>query len=180
MCRALRLANTFDEIARPFLSDMGFELVNDPGQFVGRYLATRAVYKSRNGFFLSVGFEPLDGSFAVIVCGRSWNYTSEFPEPHRFERFSNAYFTLAKRFGFELPRSYKLRVEDEANSDLLRILRDLETTLPTILECVTLGDLIAVERENGGCQWHEKQGWHKSTSIKFEGISPFVQRTKSR
>lgn len=71
MGRAIRLANTFDEIARPFLSDLGFELVNDPGHFVGRYLATRAVYKSCNGFFLSVGFEPLDGSFAVIVCGRN-------------------------------------------------------------------------------------------------------------
>jgi len=178
MDRPIRLANVFHEMAWPFLSSLGFELQNDPNQFGGAYLATRAVYKSQNGFFLIVGFEPLDGSDAGLMCGRSWNYTSDIPELRRFERFSNKYPVLAKRFGLEVPGRYKLDVDDVENTDMQGILDDLKATLPTILERVTLEDLISVEKEEHGSQWHQEreQGEYKLTSIKFMGITPFEEK----
>ena len=176
MNRPIRLANTFHEMARPFLSHLGFQLQNDPNQF-GPYMATKAVYKSQNGFFLTVGFDPLDGSDAGMLCGRSWNYTSDIPELRQFERISNRYDVLAARFGLEVPECYKLDVDDEESTDMQLILNDLKATLPTILERVTLEDLIAVEQEEHGCQWHQEreQDYYKSTSIRFAGITPFEQ-----
>lgn len=177
MSRPIRLARTFHEMAWPFLAGLGFELQNNPDHFVGRYLATNALYKSQNGFFLIVGFDPLDGSGAGMSCGRSWNYTSDIPELRQFERLSSEYHVLASRFGFEVPRNYELRVEDEANTDIQAILNDLKATLPTILRRVTLDDLIAVEQEKYGSQWHHElsQDQHKPTSIKFAGITPFEE-----
>ena len=177
MSRPIRLARTFHEMAWPFLSGLGFELQNDPDQFVGRYLATNALYKSQKGFFLIVGFDPLDGSGAGMSCGRSWNYTSKIPELRQFERLSNRYHVLARRFGFEVAKSYELRVDDEANTDIQAILNDLEATLPTILRRTTQEDLIAVEKEKHGSQWHHEmsQDHYRSTSIKFAGITPFEE-----
>ena len=163
-------------MAWPFLSGLGFELQNDPNQ-LGPYLATKVVYKSQRGFFLVVGFAPVDGSDAGIICGRSWNYTSDIPELRQFERFSTTYDVLAARFGFEVPSRYRLDVDDTANTDMQAILNDLELTLPAILERITLEDLIAVEQQRYGSQWrHERdQEQYKSTSIKFAGISPFQE-----
>ncbi len=178
MSRPIRLASTFHEMALSFLSSLGFELQNDPDQFGTPYLATKAVYKSQNGFFLAVGFDPLDGSYAAMSCGRSWNYTSEIPELRRFEHLSNEYHVLASRFGFEVTRSFELQVNDEANTDIQAILDDLKATLPTILRRVTLEDLIAVEQEKYGSQWNHEhyQDEYMSTSIKFEGITPFEEK----
>ena len=190
MNRPIRLANTFHEIARPFRSGLGFELQNEPNQFGGAYLATRAVYKSRDGFFLAVGFEPLDGSDAGLMCGRSWNYTSDIPELRRFERLSNKYHVLAKRFGFDLPERYKLDVDDAANSDIQAILDDLKATLPDILSRVTLEDLVAIEQEKDGSQWHQEResrqrtlksiGSLCATSLSSKNRSTTIQRLLRR
>ena len=178
MDRRIRLASTFHEMAWPFLSSLSFELQNDPNQLGGAYLATKAVYKSQRGFFLAVGFEPLDGSDAGLMCGRSWNYTSDIPELRRFERLSNKYHVLAKQFGFEMPERYELDVDDVDNIDMQAMLNDLKATLPTILERVTLEDLIAVEQEECGSQWHQEreQGQYESSSIRLAGITPFEEK----
>lgn len=177
MNRPIRLASTFHDMAWPFLSSLGFELENDPSEFGNPYLGSRAIYKTQNGFFLAVGFNPLDGSDAGVMCGRSWNYTSDIPRLQQFEHLSNDYSVLANRFGFEVPKSYELRVEDESNTDIQAILNDLKATLPTVLRRVTLDDLIAVEREKNGSQRHHElsEDQHKRTSVKFAGITPFEE-----
>ena len=173
MSRSPKLAGLFHEIAWPFLSSLGFELQNDPNQNQSPYLGTRAVYKSQSGFFLSVGFEPLDGGFAGIMCGRSWNYTSTLPKLARFERLSHHYHVLADRFGYDVPQSFKLQIDDKEDSDLRAILDVLQATLPGILEHVTLADLIAIEHQEHGRHWMRDQGEDRSSCITFEGITPF-------
>ncbi len=173
MSRSPKLAGVFHEIAWPFLSSLGFQLQNDPNQNQSPYLGTRALYKSQSGFFLSVGFEPLDGGFAGIMCGRSWNYTSTLPKLARFERLSHHYRVLADRFGYDVPQSFKLQSDDEEDSDLHSILDILAMTLPGILEHVTLEDLVAIEKQEYGRQWMRAQGEDSSSSITFEGITPF-------
>ena len=175
MNRPIRLANTFSELAWPFLSDLEFRLDNDPNQ-VGQYMATRADYRLENGFFLSVGFNPLDGGTAGIMCGRAWNYRSKIPALREFRRFSHHYDVLAAKFGFELPRAYPLDVNDEENADLLSILDDLQNSLPGILARLTLTDLIAIEREEHGAQWFHEQSRrdHFAAGIRFAGITPFT------
>lgn len=180
MNRPIRLANTFHEMAGPFLADLGFRLENDPSQ-LEQYMATRAVYRTGNGFFLAVGFNPVDGGNAGMICGRSWNYTSDIPELRKFERLSNRYHVLAARFGLDVPEFYKLDVDDEDNNDIQLILDDLTATLSTILERVTLADLIAVEQEKLGSQWHQEreQDHYKSSSIRFAGITPFEEKQRA-
>jgi hypothetical protein len=179
MSRPIHLASTFHDMARPFLSGLGLELESDPNEIRNPYQATGATYKSRNGFFLAVGFNPLDGCSARMMCGRRWNYTSDIPGLEQFERWSNDYFVLARRFGFDLPNGYQLDVDDVANTDLRKILDDLEQTLPTILERVTVDDLIAIEREKFGCEWREERDSYQSASVRFEDITPFEARPSS-
>ena len=170
MNRPIRLANSFHELAWPFLSGLGFRLDNDPNQ-LGQYSASRADYRTESGFFLAVGFNPLDGSSAGIMCGRAWNYTSNNPRLREFRRLSHEYAVLAARFGFELPRFYPLDVSDEDNADLLRILDDLKASLPVVLERLTLRDLIAIEEEEYGSSWqHQRSG----LGTDFAGITPFT------
>ena len=177
MNRSITLASTFHDMAWPFLSGLGLELEDDPTEFRNPYRATGATYKSRNGFFLAVGFNPLDGCSARMMCGRRWYYRTDIPGLEQFYRWSNDYFVLAKRLGFELPKGYELDVTDVANTDLHEILNDLEATLPTILRRVTLDDLIAVEQEKYGSQWHHElsDGQQKRSNIKFAGITPFTE-----
>lgn len=177
MTRPIQLACTFHRMAEPFLSGLGFVLQNDPNE-LEQYCSTKAVYKTQEGFFLWVGFDPLDGRSAGLMCGRSWNYSSSVPGLLRFQYLSNRYWLLARRFGLELSKHYDLDVEDAQHGDLRSILDELESTLPEILNETRLDDLIAIEQENGGAKWWKEQGEYGAT-VRFEGITPFVPRRRS-
>lgn len=169
------LANYFDEKARPFLSEQGFALVNDPKVVIGPYQCSLAEYKSTAGLFLSVGFDPLDGRSAGILCGRKWRYARISPELSGGERLSNSYYLLADRFGFELPRSYEVRPGDAAIRAIDVIADDLKATLPAVIDNVTLDDLVAIESEKFGCQWIETQYGEQPGWTKLEKISAFPE-----
>ncbi len=175
MARAIRLAQVFHERAWPFLSEIGFELENDPAEVVGQHSGSSACYKSRIGFFLRIGFDPIDGKTAGIRCGRKWYYSPISDKFQGTEVLSNDYAVLANRFGFELPVNYELRVHDEEANDIDDILNDLRATLQTVMKGVTLDDLEAIESEEYGCQWQESNfGWQPS-GMKLARISPFPE-----
>lgn len=168
-----RLAGNFHEMAEPFLSSLGIVLISDLTA-VGRLGETSAQYKSRNGFFLFMGFVPFDGPSTGISCGRRWTYTPASPMLTNYSRLSNSYHVLAKRFGFELPAYYPLG-PDIWRAALKRMLDDLESTLPTILERLTLADLVAVEREEMGCQWAQERYGHQPPAIRLTTVSDFPE-----
>jgi len=139
-------------MAAPVLSELGFELVDDPRTIRNPYLLTGAIYRSKRGLFLSVGFDPFDSNTASISCGRPWRWRKE---GGRF-LLSNGYSALARRFGIELPPYYTLGYDDAIAKTIERMLSDLQRTLPTVIERTTLEDLIAVE--------HEQFGAHQSAA----------------
>jgi hypothetical protein len=159
-------------MAEPFLSTLGFALINDLAE-VDRLGETRAHYKSQKGFFLLVGFDPYDGQSAGITCGRKWTFTPTSPKFTSHSKLSNQYHVLARRFGFDLPLFYPLRW-NSGRDDLKRILDDLETTLPSILERLTLADLIQIEREEYGCQWAQDRYGDQPPKERFT-ISQFPE-----
>ena len=152
--KPVRLAAIFDEKARPFLSTLGFELENDPNQAHGPYGTTFARYRSPGSFFLSVTFEPSDGHTATLTCGRKWTYATGLAEPKESCRLSNLYSVLAQQFELDVPAIYGFGPTDEALAVMERIVEDLRTTLPVVLERVTQGDLEAIERSIAGPLWN--------------------------
>ncbi len=143
-----REAPQFHDMAWPFLSGLGFELVKDPGLILNSYLLTAATYRTKRGFFLTVGFDPADSNTAAISCGRQWQ-----GKRGGFV-LSNRYAALARRMGIEAPEYYELGYGDEIPRTMERILGDLKQTLPRLLKRVTREDLLAIERENGGALSH--------------------------
>lgn len=142
------MASHFHEMAWPFLSDLGFVLAKDPGSILNSYQLTAATYKKKRGFFLTVGFDPLDSNSAIISCGRKWL------ESRGGFLLSNRYSALARRMGIEVPEHYMLGYGDEIDRTMERILGDLKKTLPIVLQRVTLEDLISIEHEDDGAHSH--------------------------
>jgi hypothetical protein len=143
-----REAPQFHQMAWPFLSGLGFELVQDPGLILNSYLLTAATYRTRQGFFLTVGFDPADSNSAAISCGRQW-----LAKRGGFV-LSGRYAALARRLGIEAPEYYELGYGGEIPRTMERILGDLKRTLLVLLQRVTRDDLLAIERENNGALSH--------------------------
>ena len=139
-------ANSFHNTAGPVLSELGFELVNDPKRINGPYQATNARYRNAAGMYLSIGFDPADGKRVGLSVGSFWK-----KKEGRWYSLSNYYYILARRLGISVPDNYPLDHEKMSGS-MERVLRDLIEILPTILSNVTLEDLIAVEKEQYGAQ----------------------------
>ena len=141
-------AALFHELAWPFLSDLGFELVKDPRLILNPYRLTAATYRTERGFFLAVAFDLIDSNSAVINCGRQWlSNRGGF-------LLSNRYCALVRRLDIEVPEYYELGYGDEIYRTMERILEDLRKTLPIVLQRVTLEDLDAIEREQYGAHSH--------------------------
>src|SRR5690349_12667253 len=102
-----RQASRFHEMARPVLSDLGFVLANDPGSILNQYQLTAATYKTKRGFFLTVGFDLIDSNSAMVSCGRQWL------DQRGGSLLSNSFSALARRIGTEAPHHYKLGYGDE-------------------------------------------------------------------
>lgn len=137
-------ASLFHRSAWIFLSGLGFELVNTPETLNGPYGASQALYRTSDGFFLHVGFDPNDGGYAEVSCGRRWKIGNNGTH------FSHTLNVLAKRFGFDLPEYYLLGRNMEFERSLERIKFDLRLVLPAVLKSVTLQDLEEIEQERFG------------------------------
>jgi len=59
---------------------------------------------------------------------------------------------VAKRLGIDVPIHYSLGYGDEIPRTMERILDDLRSTLPVVMQRITLEDLIAVESEAFGAR----------------------------
>src|SRR6185503_9712716 len=138
-------ASRFHEMAWPFMADLGFVLTKDPGSILDSYQLTAATYKTKRGFFLTVGFDPADSNSAMISCGRQW-----LAQRGEFFCLSNRYSAVARRIGVEAPEYYELGYGDEIARTMERILGDLKKTLPIVLHRVKLDHLLSVEHEDGG------------------------------
>ena len=142
-------ANSFHNTAGPILSELGFELVNDPQKKVGRYSISSARYKSAASLYLSIGFDPADGRCISVFFGR---FLKAKYRKFNIGRLSNYYYVLARRFEITVPNYYPLRYGEEMSDSMQSVLHDLRETLPAVLSKVTLEDLIAVEKEQYGSQ----------------------------
>lgn len=116
-----------------------------PRDPVGTYQATSALYRSNLGLYLLEGFEPYDGEFAVVQCGRRWRAANGWT------CLSNQYSALALRFGLQVPRIFTWPNESAFSETLDGIVQCLKETLPIVLEKTTIEDLIAIENERAGC-----------------------------
>jgi hypothetical protein len=125
-----------------------------------------AMYSSRRGLFLLAGFEMGDSNSGGLWCGRQWK------GPLGRYCLSNSYSILARRFGFDLPRSYTLGYGDDVKKAMERIVAELVRTLPTILEKVTLDDLEEIEGEEGGAQ-QIARGWAGPAYLAHVIVSEF-------
>ncbi|WP_157954174.1 hypothetical protein [Microbulbifer sp. A4B17] len=139
-------ASQFHKMAWCFLSDMGFELINDPSLKHGRFSASSAVYRSEQGLYISVGFESGDSNSAMIFCGRKWS------GQRGTLCFSNNYSVLAKRFEMDVPATYKLGYGDEPPKTMEKMFDDLKKTLPKIQDRVTLTDIMSIEEGTNGAR----------------------------
>lgn len=139
-------ASQFHRLAEDFLVELGFELVNDPDKTLSMFSASAAVYKSKQGLYLSVGFEPGDCNSAMIFCGRKWS------GQRGTLCLSNYYSVLAKRFGMDVPVTYKLGYGDEPHKTIEKIFDNLKKTLPKIQDKVTLSDIISIEEGATGAK----------------------------
>ncbi len=175
--RADELATIFHEKAGAFLAELGFELQNDPAKTVGRpgFAMTSARYRSPQGLYLGASFDPIDGASAGLSCGRRWQYASELPSVPDHDRLSNYYWVLAETFGFDLPRYYELSPGDESIRAIETMLDDLKATLPTVLERVTLEDLMEAENKQYGCGWSEEKHGRQRRCSRLEAISPYPE-----
>lgn len=141
-----REAYRFHQLAGSFLSELGFKLLDDPSLILNTYQTTAATYRSNSGFFLRIGFDPLDSNSASVTCGRQWRASTGW------SALSNNYAAVAKRFGIDVPTYYRLGYGDEIPKTMENILGDLRATLPLILRRTSLEDLIAVENEEFGAR----------------------------
>jgi hypothetical protein len=176
MVKVTELATLFHEHAGTYLSECGFELLNDESEVRSPHLATVATYGSeRRGLYLSASFDPLDGHSAHVRFGRRWRLNR--PGPYRAQDvyvLSNHYAALARRIGFEFPPYYALTRGNQFLDDIERMLNDLKRTLPTILARATLNDFISIEVEQGGARkWAERSygpSWSRLVEVEeFHG-----------
>ena len=145
----MTLAYQFHEMASPFLSSINFELVADPNRNLSVYQASSAEYRSINGLNLSITFQPMDGSSVSIYIGRWWLQ----PDMGPWGCLSNTYSVLTQRFGIQMPLYYKLVLNpDEIANTMVTVLKDLQRSLPEVLERTTLEDLICIESEQYGAK----------------------------
>ena len=142
-------ANSFHNTAGPILSELGFELVNDPQKKVGRYSISSARYKSADGLYLAIVFDPFESGSILVYFGRSLKVKVG---KYNISELSNCYGVVAKRFGITVPNYYPLHYKEKISDSMQDVLHDLRETLPTVLSNVTLEDLIAVEKEQYGAQ----------------------------
>jgi hypothetical protein len=134
-------AAAFHSLAGSFLVAEGFALVDDPG-IIGRYGGSSALYRSERGLFLSIGFEPIDGSYAGMFSGREWTSKG------RRLFLSNQYSKLAQRFGLDVPETYELMGDrEQQNAVVEKMVTDLRRSLPIVVSKVSLNDLLAVEND---------------------------------
>ena len=139
-------ASQFHRIAKDFLAGQGFELLNDPGKNLNMFSASMAVYRSKRGLYLSIGFEPGDSNAAIIYCGRKWS------GQRGTLCFSNYYSVLAKLFGMDIPVTYRLGYGDESYTTIEKVFDDLKKTLPKIRDKLTLNDVISIEEGTTGAR----------------------------
>lgn len=159
-----RLGAFFHEVAGSELERLSFRLVNDPSKYTGRFQVTEAKYKTPEAFHLWFRFDPLDGAYAVIRCGRIWLVDEQFSV------LSNDYYRLARRFGFELEPYYQAHDRAQWNDVMAMMLKDVLATAPTILERVTTEDLEAIEEMAMGATSRiaaYSDGSHNATVMPF-------------
>jgi hypothetical protein len=133
-------AVAFHSVAGWFLAAQGFAIENDPG-LIGMHGGCGACYRSKRGLELWVVFEPIDGAYAGMTCGRKWT-------PKGAASFlSNHYSKLAARFGLELPCIYPIASGEQPTIVAKKILSDLKRSLPIVVAKVSMEDLVAIENE---------------------------------
>lgn len=133
-------AAAFHILAGSFLAAHGFSLVGHP-EAIGMYGGSTAWYRSRRGLWLMVTFNPVDGEAAWVDCGRLWSWRG------KGIMLSNGYSSLARRFGFDVPRYYPMADADRGKFVPHQIYSDLERTLPLVASRISLADLVALENE---------------------------------
>lgn len=149
----LQLAQIFHDSARTFLQEHGFALAEDPAARRSPYFATAAVYRTKRGLFLRVGFDPLDGRCAGIYFGRRWGFRRRGGYDGRDSyRLSGPFRSFADLVGISLPDYYELHYGDAFFDDVATILGDLEKALPEVMEKSTINDLIKVEASPFGAR----------------------------
>lgn len=139
-------AQRFHSLANVVMLGLGFELINDPTETVGPYSASCAVYKSSAGLYLSVSFDPIDGSCAHVSCGRLWASNTK-----AWRCLSGPMSVLASKFGVETPLLYKLH-----EGAMEQMLQDIQRSIPVILERATPTILGEVEGAKYGAAEHAK------------------------
>jgi len=133
----------FHNLGGGFLSNHGFAVKNNLEERNGNYGTSIATYVNETGLNIDLIFAPSDGRCAEIRCGR-------IITTRRTRYLSGKYSDLARRFGFDLPGSYPLGMEDNNEQDLLTIYRDLSDSLPTVLKKCRLEDIEAIELAKQG------------------------------
>lgn len=135
----------FHDLGGAFLSDHGFTIKNNLEKRYGNYGSSKAHYANDIGLHIELIFEPSDGRYASIRCGR-------IVTTSKARYLSGEYSDLARRFGFDLQDVYPLGMEDKNKNeqDLLTIYRDLSESLPKVLEKCHFGDIEAIELAKRG------------------------------
>jgi hypothetical protein len=133
-------ASVFHGLASAFLAEQGFALLNDVSEKQGRFNFSVARYRSSAGLYISVRFDPGDTDTADVICMRECAVGAEI------EPIFCSYSLLARHFGLEVPRFYKLEYGDQQKHTMNAILADLKRTLPHIASRATAEDFLALER----------------------------------
>ncbi len=148
---ALPTAEVFHQFAGGKLASLGFQLAGDPTVTLGNYQDAAALYCCTRGFFVSVGFSPMDARAAAVSFGRKWSWDGGA------RGLSNYLFVFARKYWLELPQSYPLvKGATGVRAANQCILEDLQRTVPQILSRLTLADLEAIELEQFGMAWSSK------------------------
>lgn len=165
----------FHRMAQEFLAGYGFALVNNPNTVYSPYQASRATYKNANGFYLDFCFDPFDGRSCGISGGRYWCSKGAFlGELNRFLGLSGDYSELAKITGCEIARFHLMKLGDEMEESMRALLQDLDISLSSVLDKITLRDLVGLEKKEQGLESRTKQHFGDNFEDDIE-ISDFIE-----
>jgi hypothetical protein len=140
------VAGAFNYIAESTLTILGFSLINDPAKSSGPYSSSSAIYRSEQGLYLHIGFEPMDGNYAFVRFGRKWSFDSG-----AFSLSANL-SVFAKKKSLEFPGTYTLGFDAERMRSLERIVGDLKVVLPSVLDRLILDDIEDAEDDVKGAK----------------------------
>jgi hypothetical protein len=117
-------------------------------------------YEVREGLFLDVWINPFDPPSCGVRAGRKW-----VADVGGGSVLSGPYSFLVARCGLSIPEYYEPLDSDRLmkgstwDAVLDRMIADVETSLPKVLDVVTIADLEAIEGLLGGAERFRQTGF---------------------